>query len=199
MLIFRASISTNEVVTEVSGRGVGMEVVSTSMKKLGGTFSMDSEVGKGTTIRLELPLTVAIITSFLVSVENDIYAIPLNNINETLSVPLSDMKTINGHAVFILRGKEIPVLHLSGLLGMAGNSKSSAHTDHNGRVHDELLIVVVNHPTGLIGLVVDSIVSQQQILIKSLQNLVKGTRGCAGATILGDGSVALILDINTLI
>jgi two-component system, chemotaxis family, sensor kinase CheA len=192
MLIFKASISTNEIVTEISGRGVGMEVVSTSMKKLGGTFSMDSVVGKGTTIRLELPLTVAIITSFLVRVGNDIYAIPLNNINETLSIPHSDVKTIKGHKVFILRGREVPIIALSELLG-------TVHGNESSRNVDESLIVVVNHPSGMVGLVVDDIVSQQQILIKSLQNLVKGTKGCAGATILGDGSIALILDINTLI
>ena len=191
MLIFKAGISTNEIVTEVSGRGVGMEVVSTSMKRLGGAFSMDSTVGQGTTIRLELPLTVAIITSFLVRIGSDIYAIPLNSINETLSIPYSDVKTIKGHRVFILRGREVPIISLSELLGDAESGSS--------RNANELLLVVVNHSSGMIGLVVDDIVSQQQILIKSLQDLVKGTKGCAGATILGDGSIALILDINTLI
>jgi len=187
MLIFRAGISTNEIITEVSGRGVGMDVVSTSMKKLGGAFVMESTVGKGTSIRLELPLTVAIITAFLVRIGDEIYAIPLNSINETLALKSSELKTIKGYDVFILRGKELPLIWLHDIVGKPKIPK------------EELLLVIINHSSGLIGLVVDSIISQQQILIKSLQDIVKGTKGCSGATILGDGSIALILDVNTLI
>lgn len=188
MLIFKPGSSTNEVITDISGRGVGMDVVLSKISKLGGKITLDSKIGEGTTIKLELPLTVAIVTAFLVRIKDETYAIPLVNIDENLDIKLKDVKTIRGQEVFELRGREIPLLWLHELTGM-----------HDFERSENLTVMVVNKNTEKIGLVVDEILSQQQILIKALQNCVKNTKGFAGVTILGDGNVALILDINSLI
>jgi two-component system chemotaxis sensor kinase CheA len=188
LLIFRAGASTNEVVTEVSGRGVGMDVAMNKVKELGGTIDLKSEVGKGTTVTLKLPLTLAIITALLVKIEEEIYSIPLTSVDSTVDVQREQIKTVHGHEVFILRGTEVPVLWLSNLMGKQADKSKEKYT-----------LVIVNKNSKPIGLVVDQIVSQQQVLIKSLQESLKGTKGVAGATILGDGSVSLILDIDTLL
>lgn len=187
MLIFRPGTSTNTVVTEVSGRGVGMDVVLTKTKELGGHLSLQSEVGRGTTLTIQLPLTVAIITALLVKVNEDIFAIPLSSVDQTVDVETAQIKTIHGNEVFLLRGKEIPILWLHEL--MSHTKPSSAQ---------KITLIIVNRDREQIGLVVDEIISQQQILIKGLQDIVKRTKGVAGATILGDGTVALILDIGSL-
>jgi two-component system, chemotaxis family, sensor kinase CheA len=187
MLVFKQGASTNDVVTEVSGRGVGMDVVISTVRELGGTVKLNSVVGKGTTITLQLPLTVAIVTSLLVKVKDDTYAIPLTTVDEIIDINKDAIKTIKGNEVFILRGREVPLLWLHQLMGYQFDRGEKA------------TVVIVNKEQSQIGLVVDSILAQQQVLIKSLQDLVKGTKGIAGATILGDGSVVLILDIATLI
>ncbi|MFH0869536.1 MAG: chemotaxis protein CheA [archaeon] len=188
MLIFKADMSTNKIVTEVSGRGVGMDVVMTKTRELGGSVALESEPGKGTTVTMQLPLTIAIISVLLVKAKDDIYAIPLNLIDQTVDIHRSDIKTIRGHELFLLRGQEIPLFWLRELVGTGEFVKP-----------DKITVVVVSKDSQRIGIAIDTIVSQQQILIKSLQEIVKGVRGCSGATILGDGRVALILDIATLI
>ena len=187
MLIFKAGVSTNEKVTDVSGRGVGMDVVMATIKHLGGFLDLESEKEKGTKITIKLPLTIAIINSLLVESGDNNYAIPLTNVSETLDIKLSDIKTINNENVFILRGESVPIYWLEELVG---NSKFEKK--------DFLRTIVVHANDGLIGLIVDDIHSQQQILIKSLPATVKKSDGFSGATILGDGSVALIIDVNTL-
>lgn len=188
MLIFKAGVSTNEVVTDVSGRGVGMDVVLNTINELGGTLNMNSEINKGTAVTMQLPLTVAIITALLVKINDEKYAIPLTSVDKTVDIKPSQIKTIQGHEVFILRGTEIPIFWLHKLLGHEQIKEKK-----------NLTIVIVNKEGQRIGLVVDTILKQQQILIKGLANMIKGTKGCAGATILGDGGVILILDINTLL
>lgn len=188
MLVFGAGVSTNKVVTAVSGRGVGLDVVLSKMNELGGNVKLNSVVGKGTSVIMELPLTVAIVTSLLVKINKAVYAIPLTSVDQTVDVEASQLKTIQENAVFVLRGKQIPLLWLEELLGLNDFEKKNKFT-----------VVIVNKGNSQIGLVVDSIISQQQVLIKGLQDIVKGTKGVAGATIMGDGSVALILDIGTLI
>jgi two-component system chemotaxis sensor kinase CheA len=188
MMIFKAGVSTTKVVTEVSGRGVGMDVVMTKIRDLGGKVRLESVVGKGTTVIMQLPLTLAIITVFLVKVREETYAIPLTSVHQTVKVDYEHLKTIQGNKVFILRGEDIPIYWLHDLTNnpIPENNK-------------KLTVVVVYKDNELVGIVVDTIISQQQILIKSMQDLVKGTKGVSGATILGDGSVALILDIGTLL
>jgi len=186
MLVFRAGVSTNETVTDVSGRGVGMDVVSNNVKDLGGSFTLDSVKGKGTNIKIQLPLTVAIITGLLVRVESETYIIPLVSVDQTISIQKSKIKTIQGNEVLLLRSTEIPIFWLHGLVGH----------EHGDR--EKLTVVVVHKDGNKIGLIVDEIISQQQVLIKSLQDIVKGVKGTSGASILGDGRVALILDIDSM-
>jgi two-component system chemotaxis sensor kinase CheA len=186
-LIFRPGTSTNKVITDVSGRGVGMDVVETKIKQLGGVVKLESAIGKGTKVILQLPLTLAIVTCLMVRVYNNIYAIPLNTIERTVDVYTKDIKTIQNHEVFVLRGNDIPLLWMHELLGDKRNSL------------EKYTVVIVNKDDSMIGLVVDEITSQQQILIKTLQDMVKGTKGVAGATILGNGNVSLILDIGSLL
>lgn len=188
MLIFRPGASTNKVVTDVSGRGVGMDVVLNKTRELGGTVHLKSNKGEGTSVVLKLPLTVAIISALLVKAADETYAIPLNAIDRTIDVRKSDVKTIQKNEVFLLMGQEIPLFRLNELIGKPDGKKNDKHT-----------VVVVNNGNNKIGLAVDSIINQQQILIKSLDEQIKSTRGLAGATILGDGSVAMIIDISTLL
>ncbi len=187
-LVFRPAMSTNEKVTEVSGRGVGMDVVESKIKALGGNVKLRSEVGSGTTVIMQLPLTLAIVTVLLVKVEEDTYAIPLNSVDRTIDIKKSEIKTIKGNEVFVLRGTEIPLFRIRDLLGHNPANETNKYT-----------VVVVEKDESKVGLIIDSIISQQQILIKALQDMLKGTKGMAGATILGDGKVALILDIGSLL
>lgn len=187
MLIFRAGFSTSEVITDVSGRGVGMDVVLNKIKELGGSLKLDSAAGKGTSVEMQLPLTLAIITAFLVKASDNICAIPLTAVEETVDIKKEQIKTIQGNKVFILRESEVPLFWLHDIMGLKREEK------------DVLIVMIVNRSGEKIGIVVDSIIAQQQILIKGLQDIVKGTKGIAGATIMGDGTVALILDIETLL
>lgn len=187
MLIFRAGFSTSEVITDVSGRGVGMDVVLNKIKELGGSLKLDSAAGKGTSVEMQLPLTLAIITAFLVKAGDNICAIPLTAVEETVDIKKEQIKTIQGNKVFILRESEVPLFWLHDIMGLKREEK------------DILIVMIVNRSGEKIGIVVDSIIAQQQILIKGLQDIVKGTKGIAGATIMGDGTVALILDIETLL
>lgn len=188
MLIFRPGVSTNRIVTEVSGRGVGMDVVMSKIKELGGSIRFESAVGKGTKVSMQLPLTLAIITTLLVKVGRHRYAIPLTSVDQTVEITRESIKTLQGREVFILRQKDIPLFWLSELLGYGRPEPAGKMT-----------VAVVNKNEQQLGLVVDRILSQQQVLIKGLSSMLKGTRGVAGATILGDGSVSMILDIGTLV
>jgi two-component system chemotaxis sensor kinase CheA len=187
MLIFHPGVSTNEVVTDVSGRGVGMDVVINKVKELGGTVQLDSKLGIGTSITIRLPLTVAILSALLVKSSKNMYAVPLALIDQIVDIRPEQIKTIQGNQVFLHRGNEVPLFWLNALLGKGCVEKKAS------------TVLIANKDGAQVGLAVDTIVTQQQILIKSLQEYVKGTRGVSGATILGDGSVVLIIDINTLI
>jgi two-component system chemotaxis sensor kinase CheA len=186
-LIFKPGLSTNEVVTSVSGRGVGMDVVESKIRSLGGSLTLDSTPGEGTVITMKLPLTVAIISALLVSVSKQTYAIPLSVVNMTVEIDKEDIKTIQKNKVFLLRGKEIPIVSLHEVFGFEykDNAKKT--------------LVIVEKSGEHVGLLIDEIIVQQQILIKSLDGLIKGVKGFGGATILGDGAVALIIDVESLI
>lgn len=187
-LSYLPGFSTAEKVTDVSGRGVGMDVVRTKIEGMGGSVRLDSKVGAGTKITLKLPLTVAIIHSQMVKVGGAIYAIPITNILRDLSVHKNTIKTIEGQEVILIRGEVLPLIRLNKLFGFNGNGS------------EELKIVVVEKGGSNIGLVVDQIIGKQEVIIKNLDNrFLKGVKGFAGATILGDGNVALIIDVGTLI
>jgi two-component system chemotaxis sensor kinase CheA len=189
-LIFLPGFSTAEVVTDVSGRGVGMDAVRTKIEALGGVLELDSTPGQGTRVRIRLPLTLAIIQALLIQVHQETYAIPLGSIDSTINIVLEDIRTIQQQEVILLRGQIIPLVRLDRKLGVADTV-----------VHDagqELYVVIVQSGDHRIGLLVDSLVGQQEIVIKSLGKILTGIKQIAGATILGDGQVVLILDVNAL-
>src|SRR5659263_221865 len=187
-LSFMAGFSTAEKVTEISGRGVGMDVVRTKIGGMGGSIKLESVPGKGTTMKLKLPLTVAIIHSLMVKVGSDIYAIPIANVIRDLSIKKEEIKTIKGEEVVLIRGEVLPLIRLHKLFDIKSNGS------------EELLVVVVERMGSNVGLVVDQVIGQQEVIIKNLDNnILKGVKGLAGATILGDGNVALILDVGSLL
>ncbi len=186
-LIFTPGISSAERVTDVSGRGVGMDVVKNKIVALGGTVELKSEIDKGTMITLRLPPTLAIIQALLVGLNGETYVIPLNSVKETIKVRRNEFKTVLGREVIQLRGSVIPIHRLSSLF-------NSRHQDR-----DEYHAVIVEHNSQAYGVVVDRLLGQDEIVIKSLDVSIRDSRGLGGATILGDGRVALIIDIPTLI
>ncbi len=189
-LIFAAGFSGAKVVTDVSGRGVGMDVVKTKIETLGGSVNVESTEGSGTKVQLQLPLTVAIIQSLMVKVVDEVYAIPLTSVIRDVGIKASEIKTVEGQEVILLRGEVLPLLRLHRVL------KSTADEEDK----ENLIVVVVEKMGNNVGLVVDELIGQQEVIIKTLDSkMLKNTKGFAGATILGDGSVALILDIATLI
>ncbi|RLG56767.1 MAG: chemotaxis protein CheA [Candidatus Hydrothermarchaeota archaeon] len=187
-LIFAPGLSTAEKVTDVSGRGVGMDVVKSKITSLGGVVEIKSKVREGTRVTLTLPLTLAIIQALLIKVRQEIYAIPLSNVLEILNVKRGEIKTVKGNKVINLRGKILPIIELDRLLGISENGNKEKYP-----------VVVVDKENQPIGLGVDGLIGQQEIVIKTFDNILKGVKGFAGATILGDGRVVLILDIASLL
>lgn len=186
-LLFNPGFSTANDVTDISGRGVGLDVVKTKIESLSGEIFVDSKPGQGTRFRIKLPLTLAIIQALMVSVRNEIYAIPLSSVDETTMITKQDIKMVQNQEVIMLRGSVLPLYRLADLLDIPGESDS-----------DEMYVVVVRKAERQIGLVVDSLIGQQEIVIKSLGKLLVGIPGLAGAIVAGDGNVRLILDIATL-
>ncbi|KLU60368.1 chemotaxis protein CheA [Peptococcaceae bacterium CEB3] len=187
--IFRPGFSTADTVTDISGRGVGMDVVKKALNSLGGTIDIDTRDGQGTTFTIRLPLTLAIIQALLVEVGPEVYAIPLSSVLETLLVARRDMKTVGGRAMVQLRGNALPLIFLEEEFDIPKPEKPP----------EEVFVVVVGLGDKALGLVVDGLRGQQEIVIKSLGEVLGNLPGIAGATILGDGKVTLILDIGSLL
>ncbi len=186
-LIFLPGFSTADKVTDVSGRGVGMDVVQNVIKSLNGSISVKTEVGKGTTFILKLPVSMAIIQALLVKVLDETYAIPINNILETIEVKKEDIKIIGGREVIVLRGEIIPIISLHELFNLEAPEV------------DRFPAIIVDFGAQKVALRVDELLHKKDIVIKPLGKALSGVRGFAGATILGDGSVVLIIDINSLL
>lgn len=202
-LIFLPGFSTSDQVTDISGRGVGMDVVKTNLDKLGGIVDIDSEPGEGTTIRIKLPLTLAIIPSLLVSDGKERYAIPQVNVVELLRIPpaaIRDRIEQVGDAMVIrLRDKLLPLLRLSEILGTADEKIRSGPDTETGETRRKgVSIVFVSTGAFQYGMIVDALHDSEEIVVKPLGRHLKECRGYAGATILGDGRVALILDVIDL-
>ena len=189
-LIFASGFSTAEKITDVSGRGVGMDVVRTKIEALNGSIEVLSEIGLGSEIRIKLPLTLAIIEALMVKLEDEIFAIPLANIVETIDISKEEIKVVQSENVILLRGEIVPILNLSRILDVKTNKPEIEETN---------TVVIVKVGSKKIGLVVDVLIGQQEIVIKSLGKLFTGTKGITGATVLGNGEVALILDVLTLV
>lgn len=187
-LIFEPGFSTASEVTQISGRGVGLDVVRKNVSHLGGIVEVSSRRGVGTTFTIKLPLTLAIISALLVRGGNELYALPLSNVIESLRLDPSELQTVNNREVIMLRDRVLPLVRLSDLFGIE-------ETGGKGRLY----VVVIGRAEKKVGLVVDSLMGRQEIVIKALGDYVGESDGVAGATILGDGSVVLILDVAGLI
>lgn len=183
-LIFLPGFSTKEKATDLSGRGVGMDVVRTNIRKLNGIIEIRSEAGSGSEFTLKLPLTLAIIQSLLVEVESEVYSVPLAAVLETIKVENSTFHQIAGQEVLKLRETVLPLLRLQRIFGVGGNGEESGHS----------YIVVIGVAEKRMGLVVTRLLGQQEVAIKSLGKYLAKAPGIAGSTILGDGRVALIVD-----
>jgi len=189
-LIMASGVSTARKVTEVSGRGVGLDIVKKNIEFLNGSVNVDSELGKGSKFTLKLPLTLAIIASLMVSVEKTMYAIPLVNIVEAIKLDRENIKTVLGKEVTLYRGNVLPLIRLSSIFKMEAKTTAAGDTTH---------IVIVKASNQQLGIIVDTLIGQQEIVVKALDQYIGGVNGISGASILGDGQVVLILDINSLI
>ncbi len=187
-LIFKPGFSTAKQVTNVSGRGVGMDVVKTNIEKLNGIIDIDSELGKGTVIKLKIPLTLAIIQSLLVGVQEEYYAIPLASVLETVRISLEDIYMIEGRNVLRLRDEILYLARLSDIFGV----------EQVYDANDHAYVVVIGLAESKLGIIVDTLIGQEEIVIKSMGDYLQGIEGIAGATIRGDGRVTLIVDIAAL-
>ncbi|AKB26709.1 Signal transduction histidine kinase CheA [Methanosarcina sp. MTP4] len=187
-LIFNHGFSTASRVTDVSGRGVGMDVVKNRIENLGGSIKIESKPGKGTRFELKLPLTIALYQAMLVEVGNERYAIPFTNIIKNIEIQKEAVRHINGEEVTMESGKVLPLLRLHSLFGLPVEER------------EKLVVVVAEKAGQVIGIVVDRLLGKQEVIIKTFKSkLLEETKGFAGATIMGDGNVVLILDINTLV
>ena len=188
-LLFRPSFSTAKVVSDISGRGVGLDVVKTKIESLGGEIEVKTRLGEGTKFIIKLPLTLAIIQALMIELGSEKYAISLENIQSIEDIPATDIKYVQTKEVVNLRGTVIPIIRLDDVLDIE-------HTDDG----ESFTVVIVKKGDRLAGLVVDKLIGQQEIVIKSLGRYLSGVNKIiGGATILGDGEVALILDVNTLL
>lgn len=192
-LLFRPSFSTSEKVTDVSGRGVGLDVVKTKIEALGGDIDVKTALGEGSCFSIRLPLTLAIIQALMVELGEEKYAIPLETIQTIEDISVNDIKYVQSKEVINLRGSVIPIVRLDTILEIESVQKE-------GDDDDNLTVVIINKGDKQAGLVVDRLIGQQEIVIKSLGKYINNnSKIISGATILGDGEVALILDVNTLV
>ncbi|EAJ7389697.1 response regulator [Campylobacter upsaliensis] len=187
-LIFKPGFSTAAKVTNVSGRGVGMDVVKTNIEKLNGVIEIDSELGKGSTFKLKIPLTLAIIQSLLVGTQEEFYAIPLASVLETVRVPIDNIYTIEGKNVLRLREEVLSLVRLSDVFGVKQVLESG----------DQTYVVIIGVAESKLGIIVDTLVGQEEIVIKSMGDYLQNIQGIAGATIRGDGRVTLIIDVGAM-
>ncbi|MBL4909447.1 MAG: chemotaxis protein CheA, partial [Alteromonadaceae bacterium] len=188
-LIFAPGFSTKTEISEVSGRGVGMDVVKTKITQLNGTVNIDSEMGRGTTLEIKVPLTLAILPTLMVKLGKQIFALPLAGVNEIFHLDLTNTNLVDGQLTIIVRKKAIPLFYLDEWLvkNFTGKAREKGH------------VVIVQLGNQQIAFVVDGLIGQEEVVIKPLDQLLHGTPGMAGATITSDGGIALILDVASML
>lgn len=186
-LVFLPGFSTSDVITDVSGRGVGMDVVRTTIEALGGVIDVETKENEGSIFKIKLPLTLAIIQALLVNVQEEIYAIPLAAIDSTINITPEDIKTIQNKETIVIRGEIIPIVRLDKALNLEATEDA-----------EELYVVIVHVGDKKCGIIVDKLIGQQEIVIKTLGKLLSGIKIISGATVLGNGQIALILDVAIL-
>ena len=189
-LLFKPGFSTAEIISDISGRGVGLDVVKTKIESLNGVVEVETYSGKGSKFIIRLPLTLAIIQALMVKVGSEKYAIPLNVIRDITTINIDSIRNIHGQEVVLNRESVLPIIRLSKVLDVEASI---------AEVEDEMTVVVVKKGEKYAGFIVDSLIGQQEIVIKTLGKYLSGIKFIAGATILGDGQVALIVDTNSLI
>ena len=189
-LIMASGVSTAKTITEVSGRGVGLDIVKKNIEFLNGKITVESVIGKGSTFTLQLPLTLAIIPTLLVSLGKTVYAIPLATIVEAIKLESKQFKTVRGKEVTLYRNRVLPLLRLNNIFKWNSTNTGTSVLNH---------IVVVKACEMQVGIIVDELIGQQEIVVKSLDQFIGGADGLSGASILGDGQVVLILDVNSLV
>lgn len=188
-LIFAPGFSTKTEISDISGRGVGMDVVKTKINQLNGSVSIDSQMGRGTRLEIKVPLTLAILPTLMIIVGKQTFALPLGAVNEIINMDIKKTNTVDGQLTMIVRSKAIPLFFLGDWL-LRGNPDIKRENGH---------VVVVQMGTKQVGFVVDALIGQEEVVIKPLDALLQGTPGMAGATITSDGGIALILDIPSLL
>jgi two-component system chemotaxis sensor kinase CheA len=187
-LLFKPSFTTSDKITDLSGRGVGLDVVKTKIEQLGGAVEVETEKGVGSKFIIRLPLTLAIIQALLVVIGDEKYAIPLNSTKEIIKITPEQIKMIQNQEVILLRNMVVPIVRLNKILEVPEYDEDKKN----------LTVVIVKKGEKTSGFLVDSLIGQREVVIKSLGKLLSGVKHIAGATILGDGNVALILDVNSL-
>ncbi len=186
-IIFLPGFSTAEQISDISGRGVGMDVVRNKIEALSGHVDVETHIDEGSIFKIKLPLTLAIIQAMLVKVQEEMYAIPLGSIDSTINIQPDDIKTVQNKEVIVLRGEIIPIIRMEQMLQIP-----------HVKDFEEIFVVVVHAGEAKAGIVVDNLIGQQEIVIKTLGNLFQGLKMFSGATVLGDGRVALIIDVATM-
>lgn len=189
-LIFAPGFSTKTEISDISGRGVGMDVVKTKINQLNGTVSIDSQLGKGTILEIKVPLTLAILPTLMIVVGEQTFALPLGSVNEIINMDMSKTNTVDGQLTMIVRSKAIPLFYLREWLKRGKTGEMDKAKGH---------VVVVQIGTQQVGFVVDALIGQEEVVIKPLDAMLQGTPGMAGATITSDGGIALIIDIPSLL
>ena len=191
-LIFLPGFSTADKITDVSGRGVGMDVVHTNIAKLNGTVKLDSETGEGSRIRVELPLTLAIIEALLIRASGRNFAIPLDSVLETIQVTPDEITMMQKREVILLRGETIGITRLKNIMVLSDDNKDDVD-------REKIPIVIIAAGTRKVGIVVDKLMNQEEVVIKPLHDSLAGISGLGGASIMGDGHIVLVLDPLELI
>ncbi len=189
MLIFAPGFSTKEEISDISGRGVGMDVVKTRIAQLNGSIDIDSELGRGTRLSIKVPLTLAIMPTLMIKLREQTFALPLVNVSEIFHLDLTDTNVVDGQRVVIVRERAVPLYYLTSWLVSEARGMGLPEAGH---------VVMVHVGTQLVGFVVDQLIGQEEVVIKPLGAMLHGTEGMAGATITGDGKIALILDVPSL-
>ncbi|MSS42985.1 chemotaxis protein CheA [Anaerosalibacter bizertensis] len=185
-LLFKAGFSTSDIVSDVSGRGVGLDVVKSKIESINGSIEVETSQGKGTRFIIRIPLTLAIIQGLLVKLGEEIYAIPLSSISEITILESEKIRKVQGQEIILYRDKTLPIVRLNSLVGIEDKNM------------DELTVVIVRKGDKQAGLIVDDLIGQQEIVIKPLGKFLSNIKYLAGATILGNGKISLILDVNSL-
>jgi two-component system chemotaxis sensor kinase CheA len=189
-LIFMPGFSTKEQISDVSGRGVGMDVVKTKITQLNGSIEIQSKVGEGSRIAIKVPLTLAIMPTLMVMLGNQTFALPLVSVNEIFHMDLTQTNVVDGQEVVTVRDKALPLFYLKRWLVTDASSAEKPLEAH---------VVIVSVGTQRVGFVVDQLIGQEEVVIKPLGKMLQGTPGMAGATITGDGRIALILDVPSML